>query len=121
MSDDTDSKPIDPIELPEESKFSYVFNGLSNGMMVSAIIVLGKNVLKGNHSVDINSPFAKFITATGAVVGAVYGFHESKRIHQYRAAVSDELKKLRNEVNSHQEWHRQVAEKKPTPEVAQVR
>src|SRR6185369_7235535 len=99
MDEATTTDPVDKLELPKESRISYMLNGAGNGVMLCGFPFLLYDVLKGKaHGTNKITLFA---SVTGAVLGSVYGLHEGKRVHNYREAVNQELLKLRHDLDTH--------------------
>ena len=88
---------------PRESQFSAVANGIGNGVMVGIMPIAAWELytkFKDKTSSRTALYTTVFATVSGCLLGAMYGRYEAKKIDHYRKNVSDELLRLRSEVEA---------------------
>ena len=119
------------ITPPTESRITTVLNGVGNGMMVGALPFVAKNLYEAITSKTVHFPhqdkLIAFATVSGCVLGGVFGVSESKRMHDYRTAMNEEVNAIRQQVNANSQaletWANKLSQHTDTtaPHLGKVR
>lgn len=109
---DTTKERLSVLDQPPTSHTSFVLNGMGNGAMLAATPfaaaevlakITGKPLLVSNQQqLIIGGVFASVV---GAAIGAWHGNREAKNLTAYQTAVSEEIRKLRTDVDAHAQAH----------------
>lgn len=109
---DTTKERLSVLKTSPTSHTSFVLNGMGNGAMLAAtpfaaVEVLAKitnKPLMASHQQQlmIGGVFASVI---GAAIGAWHGNREAQNLTAYQTAVSDEIRKLRADIDAHAQGH----------------
>ena len=101
MDEETNSISIRGVK-PPRSKLSTIMNGLGNGAMIGGIPLLGYEISKQIKAGELKNPLFKTslcILGAGALLGAYFGMKEAQHLGEYRAALANDLRDLRNKVD----------------------
>lgn len=89
---------IDRIDPPGEARFTTLLNNVGNGMMLGAAPMFAKNLYDHVRGITIDKALEKqrgrvglMMAGGGAVLGAVLGQVEGRRLQAYRNSMSDQL------------------------------
>ena len=104
---DTTKERLDVLKTSPTSHTSFVLNGMGNGAMLAAtpfaavevLAKITKKPLLASHQKQLMIG-GVFASVVGAAVGAWYGNREAKSLTTYQAAVSEEIRKLRADVDA---------------------
>lgn len=136
MADIKEQSKLEQLEAklapPSGTHFSTIMNGVGNGMMLGMVPPLGyslymkatKKALSAVAEARLGT-IGAIMTAVGAIGGLIYGRREAQGIEEYRADMTDEISKLRADVDANSklvygwqaqiEAQRQKTAEKPTP------
>lgn len=112
------------LALPKESRMMYVLDGAGNGLTAAGIPTLIYEIIHSGgvgrmSKYDNKLLFA--VPAVGAVIGAVWGWNQAERIHDYRAAVRNEMQQQRHKIEELTHQQRALQARLDAKEVAPVR
>ncbi len=92
------------LEEPPTSHVSLVLNGIFNGATIAGLPFAAydfSHKIKGATPTQHLTKMTVFATVAGAAVGAWFGNREAQNLTAYQTAVSEEIKKLRADVDAH--------------------
>lgn len=92
------------LEQPPTSHVSLVLNGIFNGATIAGLPFAAYDFsrkVSGATPAQHLTKMTVFATVAGAAVGAWFGNREAQNLTTYQTAVSEEIKKLRSDVDAH--------------------
>lgn len=91
------------LEQPPTSHVSLILNGAFNGATLAGLPFAAYELSHKVKGIESPNPLTKttlFAVVAGAAVGAWFGAREAHNLTTYQAAVSDEMRKLRADVDA---------------------
>ena len=106
---DTTKERLNVLEQPPTSHVSLILNGAFNGMTIgsipSALKALSMKVKGVEAPINALTTGNIFAIVGCTTIGAWLGAREAKNLTTYQTAVSEEIRKLRADVDAHAQAH----------------
>lgn len=105
---DTTKERLNVLDQPPTSHASLILNGVFNGATIAGLPFAAydfSHKISGAAPTHSLTKLTVFATMTGAAVGAWFGAREAKNLTTYQTAVSEEIRKLRADVDAHAQAH----------------
>jgi hypothetical protein len=109
---DTTKERLSVLDQPPTSHVSLILNGVFNGATLAGLPFAAYELSHKVKGIEAPNPLTKttmFAVVAGAAVGAWFGAREANNLTTYQTAVSEEIRKLRADVDAHAQAHTQHA------------